>query len=107
MGMTFAVSGSRAQYAKMSAFGRLSDCLVWGGRKYLRFFEPKSGQAVGQRIFDLAEDPDETRSLGHDLGEASALLEEAAGTHGVEYAAHFEEAEGELLERLRALGYMR
>ena len=54
----------RPLYSRMSAFGTLNDAMVLGERKYMRFFDPATGNELQRRVFDLAADPDETASLG-------------------------------------------
>jgi arylsulfatase A-like enzyme len=96
----------RAIYARHSAFGRASDCLVYRGRKYVRFFEPGTEKVLRRRMFDLASDPDETRSLGANFGAVAAVLSEAAGTHGLAFDASRAPLPREAEGPLRALGYL-
>jgi arylsulfatase A-like enzyme len=96
----------RPLYAKMSAFGRLNDCVVWRGRKYVRHFDPRSRLPVATRIFDLERDPREIDPLEEALGPAEAVLAEVAGEHGRSWQARFEDVPERLQQQLRALGYL-
>jgi arylsulfatase A-like enzyme len=100
------IGADRALYARMSAFNRLDDAIVYRGRKYVRYRDPQTREEKRRAVFDLAADPREARSLGDDFGAAAALLESSAGTHGVEYPARFESPPDEVLESLQALGYL-
>jgi len=68
--------------------------------------DPRSGDVRIRQVFDLASDPRETRSLGSDFGDAGAVLERAAGDHGLAYPALLEPPDPELLRKLQALGYL-
>ena len=96
---------SREIYAKMSYNGFRNDCLVHGGRKYLRHFDPRSGRLGVQRSYDLEADPRETTSLGDDFGALQGRLEEASGDHGYSLPAIFEDPEESLRDALHDLGY--
>jgi arylsulfatase A-like enzyme len=98
---------NRPIYARHSAFGAETDCIVLSQKKYMRFFDTETGRVIAQRAFDLVKDPHETETLGEEFGEADALLAEAAGTHGVAYSASYDELSPEVRERLRALGYLK
>ena len=74
---------ARPVYSRMSAFGVENDALVHDGRKYMRFFDIETGKLREKRIFDLAKDPRETRSLGDAFGDADALIERAGSEHGL------------------------
>lgn len=97
---------ARPVYSRMSAFGVDSDALVYDGRKYMRFFDVDTGKLRQKRVFDLAQDPRETRSLGDAFGVADALLEQAGGEHGLAFESTLEVADDELDGQLRALGYI-
>ena len=97
----------RALYAKMSAFDYLSDCIIHGDRKYVRWFDVKSESVQVRRTFDLAADPRETVSLSADFGSALQLLEDAAGSHGLSFDAPVFALDPELERQLQALGYMK
>ena len=94
-------------YAKVSAFGGWSDCVVFRNRKYMRFFDVRTGTVIGTRVFDLDRDPRETMPLadGRD-DELARHMEEMAGTHGLRYAARFDDLAPDLEKKLRALGYL-
>ena len=94
-------------YSVVSAFGNRSDCLVVGERKFLRHFDPRDRSITARQVFDLAGDPDETRSLGSEFEAAARLLEEAAGSHGLEFTARVDEMDDELRDKLQALGYLK
>ena len=97
----------RALYARMSAFGRLDDCMIHHGTKFIRYREPGSGRVLMHAAFDLDSDPREAQNLGSDLGdEERLLLEREAGDHGVLFRADFEVPDGEVLEQLQELGYL-
>jgi len=96
----------RALYAKVSAFGGLSDCIVFQAKKFVRFFNIKTAQVAARRVFDLRTDPQETTSLDGDFANGSTLLREAAGTHGLAYTARYERMSPEVEARLRGLGYL-
>jgi arylsulfatase A-like enzyme len=98
---------NRALYAKVTSFGQLSDGVVHRNKKYMRFFDPETRQIIMKRIFDLIEDPQEIKSLGDDFGEVDVLLREAAGKHGLAYSSKFDELDPEVIEKLRALGYLK
>lgn len=84
----------------------MNDGVVYRGRKYVRFFDIVTGELIERRVFDLANDPLETESLGEEFGEAEAVLEEVSGTQGVAYRGVFREMTPEMQEQLRALGYL-
>jgi hypothetical protein len=90
----------------VSAFHSRADCLVWGGRKYARFFDPESEREIARHVFELARDPRETSSLGSEFGDADAVLQRLAGTHGRVYSPRFDEVRSDIRARLRALGYL-
>lgn len=95
----------RPVYSRMSAFGRMNDCVVVGSRKYLRHLDPETGQVLRRSVFDLDRDPRETTVVGRDFSERALVLRALAGTGGVEYEKRFSEPEAEVLDRLKALGY--
>ncbi len=97
----------RAIYARNSAFGSLTDGVILGDRKYVRYFDAKSRDLVARRVFDLAGDPRETRSLGDDFGATDAIVSAAADTGGVVYPSEFRGLSDENAAQLRALGYLR
>jgi arylsulfatase A-like enzyme len=98
----------RALYARQSAFGRLEDALVLDGKKYIRLFDPATGQEArpARRVFDLESDPRESRVFATDFGDADGLFEAAAGTAGVEYPKKYERPSDEVLKQLQGLGYL-
>jgi arylsulfatase A-like enzyme len=96
----------RGIYARHSAFGSMSDGVVYRGRKYVRFFDVATSELTKRRVFDLAKDPRETASIGEDFGEAEALLREVSGTQGTAYQATFRGMTPEVEAQLRALGYL-
>jgi arylsulfatase A-like enzyme len=96
----------RGIYARNSAFGSMNDGVVYRGRKYLRFYDVVTGKLIKRRVFDLANDPLETESLGEDFGEAEALVRELSGTQGIDYPAVFRDMTPEVEAQLRALGYL-
>lgn len=98
---------NRALYAIVTSFGQLSDGVVYRNKKYMRFFDPKTRLIIMKRIFDFIEDPQETKSLGEDFGEVEALLQVAAGNHGLAYSSKFEELDPDVIRKLRALGYLK
>lgn len=93
----------RPIYARQSAFGWASDCLVIANRKYLRHFH-KDGALHARRIFDLEADPDETRSLGSDFGAAEESLRAAARQRKPSYAATARGVPRDVARIPRALG---
>lgn len=96
----------RALYARVSAFGSWTDCIVYRGRKYMRHFDPR-GEAVTSRVvFDLNADPREVTPIAAEFGPIDAVFSDAAGNHGLEYAATVEAPSPELEDHLRALGYL-
>ena len=105
-GETPALDAVAPVYARMSAFGVESDALVHEGRKYVRFFDIDTGKLERRRIFDLAADPRETRSLGEAFGAARDLLDAAAGDRGLAFESTLAVPDGELEGQLRALGYL-
>lgn len=98
-------SADRVIYAKMSAFGNSSDCIIEAGLKHIRFFDPKTGDVVARRVFDVRSDPDEVHGLAVDPAIADPIFERMAGTQGVQFEAEFAEADPDVLDRLQALGY--
>ncbi len=96
-------AGERALYARNSAFGRLEDCLVHGGRKFMRYLHSDGRETL--RLFDLGADPRETRSLDPDSGAERELLLETAGDHGLAFPATFEAPDPEVVRQLNELGY--
>jgi len=100
---------NRPLYARHAAFLRKSDGLVYQDKKYVRFFDIETDQVVMRRVFDLGGDPEETRSLGGDFGEAGPLLAEAAGMHGLSYPTRFDEdaVDPEARRAMEALGYFK
>jgi len=102
-----APDADRATYARVSAFRSKADGLVWRGRKYVRHFDIDDGTVSAHRVFDLAVDPREIAPLEHhEWGDASGLLEVAAGTHGVAYASRYDDMAPDLRQRLHVLGYL-
>jgi arylsulfatase A-like enzyme len=95
----------RALYARNSTGGRFEDCVVHSRRKLMRYRRPDDGAVVAARLFDLARDPREEHALKEDAGDLRQLVEVAAGVHGIQYEARFEELDAATLERLDALGY--
>jgi arylsulfatase A-like enzyme len=100
------LDGDRAIFARNSAFGSRSDGVVYRGRKYVEFFDVETQQPSARRVFDLARDPREMRSLSDDFGEAENVVREAAGDHGRAYDARFGGVSPEIEAQLRALGYL-
>jgi arylsulfatase A-like enzyme len=100
------IAGNRATYARNSGLGSINDGLVLGDRKFLRVFDSDTGELSQQRIFDLKSDPNETVSLGQRFGEAGAILDAAAGDHGLVFEAEYRKIDAAVEERLRALGYL-
>lgn len=98
--------GKRPLYARNDAFGLRTDALVWRGRKYVRYFDPERKRVTATRIFDLARDAGEEHGSTRPFGPAGELLTEAAGTGGLHYPATFVAADPEVLDQLRALGYL-
>lgn len=96
----------RALYARVSAFGGRSECIVWRGHKYVRFRNLETGMPLQERVFDIAADPRETDSLGNLPPEAERLLAQAGGPDGMTFEARFEPLDPETRGRLRALGYL-
>jgi arylsulfatase A-like enzyme len=96
----------RALYARMSAFGSASDCVVYRGRKYMRELEPGSAVVSDRAIFDLAADPRETTPLAEEFGSIDPILTEEASDHGLRYPARLEAPSKELEAQLQALGYL-
>jgi hypothetical protein len=96
----------RGIYARHSAFGSMSDGVVYRGRKYVRFFDVATAELTKRRVFDLAKDPRETESIGEEFGEAEAVLREVSGTQGTAYQAVFRGMTPEVEAQLRALGYL-
>ncbi len=101
------LSEQRPIFSRNSAFGALSDGVVYRGRKYIEFFDVATGKPTRRRIFDLESDPHEVRSLGEEFGEAEAAMREAAGDHGLAFESHFHGVTPELEAQLKALGYLR
>lgn len=101
-----ALPEDRPLYAKVSAFGSLSDGIVLEDRKYIRFYDPESGKLKARRVFDLAGDPRETEAISDQFGEAEAILARAAGEHGVAFPAEYESLPEELEDQLKSLGYL-
>ena len=95
---------TRVLYACNTAFGRREDCIVHGGRKYMRYELVAHQPVSARRLFDLREDPAETRSLAPDANDEAQLLE-AATDRGHAFAARFEEPSAETREQLQKLGY--
>ena len=100
------LAGDRPLYARMSAFGSLTDGLVVGARKYMRHFDAASGEEIARRVFDLDADPEELASLGEDFGPAQETFEHEAGSHGVSFRPRFRNPSKELVDKLRSMGYL-
>jgi arylsulfatase A-like enzyme len=96
----------RPIYARHSAFGYWNDAVVLGQKKYIRFFDVRSGEVTVRRVFDLKNDPDETKSLDVNQAVIDRMFVEPAGIHGFAFDNRYEELEAEALEQLRALGYL-
>jgi arylsulfatase A-like enzyme len=96
----------RPIYARHSAFGDANDGLVRGDLKFVRFFDVATGRVVARRVFDVAKDPRETRSLDGDFPEAEAELEAVSGSGGIAYRGVFRDVDPGIEESLRALGYL-
>jgi arylsulfatase A-like enzyme len=99
-------TAERKIYAKMSAFGYWNDAIVLGQKKYMRFFDIRSGEIVNRRVFDLKNDPHETKSMEVDRVAMDRLFDQPAGLHDFAFDNRYEELEPELIEQLRALGYL-
>jgi arylsulfatase A-like enzyme len=95
----------RPQYATMSAWGSLTDCVIKDGFKHVRVFNPETKELIARRLFDLSADPRETRSLDVNLAISDPLFDQMSGTHGVKFEAEFAETDADVLDRLRTLGY--
>jgi arylsulfatase A-like enzyme len=93
-------------YARMSAFGSLSDCLVVGARKYIRHFDVDTGAVSALRVFDLDADPDELAPLAEDFGAVAEAIDREAGSHGVAFRPRFKNPPKDLVEKLRSMGYL-
>ena len=102
-------SHASPQYARMSAFGYRSDCVVHNGRKRVRWQDVDDGRVVATRTFDVETDPRELDPLAlqpETEEPLAATLEALADTAGIAYPARFEDIDDEVLERLRHLGYL-
>ena len=95
----------RPVYSLMSAFNRRNDCIVLGGRKLMRVFDPKSRAVTGRVVFDLETDPREASPREEPFGSAGRQLASAAETDGIEYPSRFEEPDESTIKNLEALGY--
>jgi arylsulfatase A-like enzyme len=100
------IDPSHESYARQWSFGAFNDALVIGDRKYVRHFQGPAGMPSLRRIFDLAEDPREVRSLGDRFGAVALRLREASGDGGFAFESRFEPVPQEVEEPLRALGYL-
>ena len=96
----------RALYAKNSAFGSKSDCVVYKDKKYMRFFDVGTDSLVAARSFDLVNDPRETTSIGSDFASVDEVMKRESGLHGLSYETDEQEVDEELEGQLRALGYI-
>ena len=96
----------RPLYATVSAFGNWSECVVRGDRKFVRVFDPETGQVRARRVFDLENDPRETRSVPYPLDGFQSVLAEASSDHGYSFDATVEDVGPALRSQLQALGYM-
>ncbi len=97
----------RVLYARHSAFGRASDCIVHGQHKSIRFLDPATNETVARHSHDLAGDPRETADLGEDPWGDVALLRKAAGDRGLSFAPVTTELEDDVTSDLKALGYLK
>jgi arylsulfatase A-like enzyme len=97
----------RATYARQWSFGAFNDALVMNGHKYVRYFRDPAGPPVMRRIFDLAADPRETRSLGDRFGLVALKLHEAAGRGAIAFEPTFAPVPEDVEAPLRALGYLK
>jgi arylsulfatase A-like enzyme len=96
----------RTLYATVSAFGKWSECVVRGDRKYMRFFQVPDGAVRARRVFDLDDDPREVRALDDLPADFRTLLNEAAGDRGYAFEAHLDDVDRDLERELQALGYL-
>ena len=96
----------RSLYSKVSAFGQLSDCIVFRGKKYVRFFDIDTRKVIATRVFDLVGDPRETKSLDEEFEDGIVRLQEVASGHGLAYPARYDGIAPELKAKLRTLGYV-
>jgi arylsulfatase A-like enzyme len=96
----------RALYSRNSSFKELNECVVYEGRKYIKHYNPRNRRPTATRVFDLGADPRETDSLGEAMGDVRPMFDEAKGTHGLHFKGRFAETPNEVLEGLKALGYM-
>ncbi|HEX6882362.1 MAG TPA: sulfatase-like hydrolase/transferase [Planctomycetota bacterium] len=92
-------------YARNETGGRFEECLLEGGRKLLRYRDPRDGSVRVRRLFDLAGDPREVRGLSADPAALETRLEQLADPQGLAYPARFEELDPETRAHLDALGY--
>jgi protein involved in polysaccharide export with SLBB domain len=92
------IDPSHESYARQWSFGAFNDALVIGDRKYVRHFQGPAGMPSLRRIFDLAEDPREVRSLGDRFGAVALRLREASGDGGFAFESRFEPVPQEVEE---------
>jgi len=92
-------------YARNETGGRFEECLLEGGRKLVRYRDPRDGSVLLRRLFDPADDPRETRALAEDPAALETRLEQLADPQGLVFPARFEELDPETRARLDALGY--
>lgn len=96
---------ARSLYARNSTNGRFEESLVHARHKFMRYRSPEDGQVVARRLYDLAVDPRETRSLARDPSAEERLLEDAAEAHGLVFPSRFAAPDGTTLRQLQELGY--
>ena len=96
----------RLLYARMSAFHAWTDAVIVNNKKYMRFFDANTGTVVKYRVFDVENDPNETRSLKVDPAQIEAIFENALDGDSLTFQSSYEKIRPESLEQLKALGYL-
>ncbi len=97
----------RVLYARCSAFGFESDCVVRGDQKAVRFFETTTGDVKARASFDLASDPRELNSLGDDHWQLGPAYRKAESTLGVVFYPQTDDLEPQTQKALQELGYLK
>jgi arylsulfatase len=97
----------RTLYAEVSAFGYKSDAALLRGRKFVRWFDVKSGNVERRRIFDLDRDSREVSPIAADFEAGQRLLDAFVNLETIKFEGTFKPIPDDVQRRLRSLGYLK
>lgn len=105
-GETVAYNKNRPIYSKVSAFGAFSDSLIYNNHKLIRYFDLHDSHLIKSSLFDIADDPRETKVLQDDSPELVMFITRESGTQGLVFPTEDMAPSKELQKQLRSLGYL-